>query len=239
MKKKMRWKVLIIAVIASLVLGFIQSKCDKSSPNIITNTLSIMALPSLIISCLVLIDINDVKKKVERNLNYQGYLIGRNVDERDYFFEDYRNIYLVAYSTLEIDLRTLVLNYGEKRTEEFVKRVRKNSFDCLRSIESYSYIESCIKILESNMEDIDTQETERRAQNEAYKYTTNKLKVLKRNLEKLYNQKVFESELCEELIKELVEFKHFCDYQRKEIESKFYLNDNSNEKEMSIDEEYL
>lgn len=215
------WFVLSLAF--SAIFALILSLISKKWCNFIPDALSLTALPSLFISCLVLTNIDDVRKQIKSEEESRDFFDRRKNQALSLFVKDYEDNFQRNSRSLRDDLNKIIL--GESNfSEEFNKRIRKISLECFQSVESYSYVETRINIRKAQKTDSSADETQK-----SLDIDLNILSNLKGCLRSCYKpgkDDFKNSEFCEELSKYLNEFDNFCDFLIKESRgSEVALND--------------
>lgn len=215
------WFVLSLAL--SAIFALILSLISKKWCNFIPDALSLTALPSLFISCLVLTNIDDVRKQIKSEEESRDFFDRRKNQALSLFVKDYENNFKTNSRSLREDLKKIILNESDL-SEEFNKRIRKISLDCFQSLESYSYVETRINIRRVQKTESSADETQ-----SSLDIDLDILSNLKVDLRSCYNSDKDDfknPEFCEQLLKYLNDFDNFCDFLIKESEgSEVSLND--------------
>lgn len=209
---------LAFAAIISLIITLISNNWC----NFIPDTLSLTALPSLFISCLVLTSIDDVRKQIKSEEESRDFFDRRKNQALYFFVKDYENIFKTNSRSLRDDLKKIILGESDF-SEEFNKRIRNISLECVQSLDSYSYVETRINIRRAQKTEASTDETQ-----SSLDIDLNILNNLKVNLRNCYssNKDDFKNpEFCEKLLKHLNDFDHFCDFLIEESKGSEMMND--------------
>lgn len=194
---------LVFSVIFSLISSLISNKWD----NFISDALSLTALPSLFISCLVLTNIDDVRKQIKSEEASRDFFDRRKTQALSLFVRDYENNFKTNSKSLRDDLKKIILGESDF-SDEFKKRVRKVSLECYQSLDSYNYVETRISIRKAQKTVIPEENTQR-----SLDIDLDILKNLKGSLKSCYSfeqEKFKDLEFCEQLSKNLNDFDSFC-----------------------------
>ena len=233
--KKVNFYWFLLSLAFSGLIPLIIALKSNNWCNFIPDTLSLTALPSLFISCLVLTSVDDVRKQIKSEEESRDFFDRRKNQALSIFVSDYEDNFKRNSKSLRDDLKKIILGESDF-SEEFNKRIRKISLECFQSVESYSYVETRINIRRAQKTNSSADETQR-----SLDIDLNILSNLKGCLKSCYNPKkddFKDSAFCEEMSKYLNEFDNFCDFLIKESKgSEVPLNDqfSSEESETSQD----
>lgn len=219
----------------SAIISLIIALSSNNWCNFIPDTLSLTALPSLLIGCLVLTSVDDVRKQIKSEEESRDFFDRRKNQALSIFVRDYEDNFKTNSKSLRDDLKKIILGESDF-SEEFNKRIRKISLECFQSLETYSYVETRINIRGAQKTEASADETQK-----SLDINLNILSNLKASLRSCYNSNKdnFKNpEFCEELSKYLNDFDNFCDFLIKESKgNEMILNDHvsSEESETSQD----
>ena len=206
----------------SAIISLLLSLGSKNWCKFIPDTLSLTALPALFISCLVLTSIDDVRKQIKSEEESRDFFDRRKNQALSLFVKDYENNFKTNSRSLRDDLKKIILNESDF-SKEFIKRIRKISLDCFQSLESYSYVETRINIRRVQKTESSADETQ-----SSLDIDLDILSNLKVDLRSCYNSNKDDfknPEFCEQLLKHLNDFDHFCDFLIKESQGSEVMNE--------------
>lgn len=198
-----------LSLVFSAVISILLSLASGDWNNFIPDILSLTALPSLFISCLVLTSIDDVRKQIKSEEESRDFFYRRKIQAKSIFVKDYENNFKTNSKSLKDDLKKIILGESDF-SEEFNKRIRNISLECCQSLESYSYVEAQINTRRAQRAEAPADETQ-----SSLDIDLNVLTNLKDCLRNCYilNKEDFKNpEFCEQLSKHLNDFGNFCDF---------------------------
>ena len=206
-KVNIYWFLLSLAF--SSIISLIIALSSNNWCNFIPDTLSLTALPSLLIGCLVLTSVDDVRKQIKSEEESRDFFYRRKIQAKSIFVKDYENNFKTNSKSLKDDLKKIILGESDF-SEEFNKRIRNISLECCQSLESYSYVEAQINTRRAQRAEAPADETQ-----SSLDIDLNVLTNLKDCLRNCYilNKEDFKNpEFCEQLSKHLNDFGNFCDF---------------------------
>ncbi|RSI35477.1 hypothetical protein [Streptococcus sanguinis] len=210
------------SLVFSAIFALILSLISKKWCNFISDTLSLTALPSLFISCLVLTNIDDVRKQIKSEEESRDFFDRRKNQALSIFVRDYEDNFKTNSKSLRDDLKKIILGESDF-SEEFNKRIRKISLECFQSLEIYSYVETRINIRGAQKTEAFADETQRSLDIDLN--ILSNLKASLRNCYNLDNENFKKPEFCEDLSKYLNDFDNFCDFLIKESKGDGMISD--------------
>lgn len=216
---KINLKWLSISVLFSIFFGFLttyffNNNSQQFFEQLVNNSLAFSALPSLLISTLVIKSLSEVRNQIKLEEKNREFFDRRNTQEFSYFKSDYENNFKIDCDELQKDLEKIVTEIAGS-AEDFKSRVRVSSYKCFKSLELYKYVSTRIKLRELDLDNVESYSDE-------YEFTNEDFEFLKVNLNELNSDvenKISDIHFCKELDISLGKFRLFAEFLLNESDS--------------------
>ena len=150
MKNKINIKYLGCSIVISIVIGCVlawYTNHDLSGKFYIDSIIysaTILALPALYISCMVIVSVDDVRDNLKKVNDYTEVLSNFDSTARSDFYNNYSNSsngFLAEYNQLIKDINLVLKEQAGENLEEIHNRMKSSSIDCREFIEQFKYVD--------------------------------------------------------------------------------------------------
>lgn len=150
MKNKTNIKYLGWSIAGSTAIGCVLAWCTnynlsgKFFIDSIIYSATILALPALYISCMVIVSVDDVRDSLKKVNDYTAVLSNFDNTARSDFYNNYSNSsngFLAEYKQLINDIDLVLKEQAGENLEEIHKRMKSSSVDCRTFIEQFKYVD--------------------------------------------------------------------------------------------------
>lgn len=244
MANKVKWKYFIISVIISIFVGGVITCFQNKNEfyiNLIINTVSISSIPSLFISCMVILNVEDVKKQIQEENKFKSILEAMDSSRKIDFYNSYvsDNGLQIQFERLNKDVDLFLYEKVDNENAIF-KRIKNSSRNCCRCISEYLYVEVYIKNLEEKSCIYKKIDEENLTKKEIYlDFTSEDRKDLIELLKEVYNKENYDDkdkEKFDNLLDLLKKYNRICNDLFNKIKSEVQNYSKNEPEEERLDE---
>lgn len=221
MKNKVNWKYLSWSIAFSFFSGLWYT-LSLVKPNdfeswireMIMHTLSFSAVPGLVIACMVILSVKDVRDELNKINEYVSVINDFKNDAKKYFFQNYNteNGFSGAVNLLNKDLELFIQDKVGENIDEVLKRVIAESRNCMKYIQQFNYVDANLTNFESGKSNYQDHNKENLSEDKVYVAFNSKDKEdLTKLLTKIYEErKILNITELDQLVKLLNSYNTVC-----------------------------